>query len=105
MLDRDADGSAMKKGAPRQDDILKFLAHRQFPYLAEQEDDEEQEEAENLVELDIADLSLNEAQPCPHVGYNGRWNKKADTCYCWWAGGALKVCLAQLSCTCTIASP
>jgi len=69
--------------------MLKFLAYRQFPYLAHQEDEEDDEDAENLVELDLQALSLND--PCQYVGYNGRWNKKADTCYCWWAGGALKV--------------
>jgi hypothetical protein len=31
------------------------------------------------------------AGKCCHVGFNGRWNKKADTCYCWWVGGALSV--------------
>ena len=25
------------------------------------------------------------------LGFNGRCNKTADTCYCWWAGASLKV--------------
>lgn len=26
-----------------------------------------------------------------YVGFNGRCNKIADTCYCWWVGGTLSV--------------
>lgn len=44
---------------------------------------------ENLLEARLEDLSLEDG--CKHVGYNGRWNKKADTCYCWWAVGTLTV--------------
>lgn len=35
----------------------------------------------------MGSLSLEEG--CRHVGFNGRWNKKADTCYCWWVAGTL----------------
>ena len=39
----------------------------------------------------IADLSLEEDQ---FVGFNGRCNKKADTCYAFWVGASLAVSLA-----------
>lgn len=89
MLDRASLESAMKDGVPRRDDMLKFLAHRQFPYLAQEEEEQSDEDEENLIQQNLESLSLT--NDCPHVGYNGRWNKKADTCYCWWAGGALNV--------------
>lgn len=89
MLDRvDSRLEALERGIAERDTLLKFLSHRQFPYLAQAEEDEE-EEAENLIELELGKLSLETG--CRHVGYNGRWNKKADTCYCWWTGGTLSV--------------
>lgn len=91
MLDRDTTGTALKDGTSSQEGLLKFLAHRQFPYMAAEEEAEAMEEdAENLIEQGLDSMSLSD-KPCEYVGYNGRWNKKADTCYCWWAGGALKV--------------
>lgn len=44
---------------------------------------------DNLIEAEIG--QIDQEGECPHVGYNGRWNKKADTCYCWWTGGTLEV--------------
>ncbi|KAH8173682.1 prenyltransferase and squalene oxidase repeat domain-containing protein [Sarocladium implicatum] len=91
MLDRDTNGTALRDGTPRHDDLIKFLAHRQFPYMAAEEEAEAiEEDAENLIEQGLEALSMAE-NSCEYVGYNGRWNKKADTCYCWWAGGALKL--------------
>jgi len=84
----------MKDGLPRQDDMIKFLAYRQFPYLAQEEEDQSDEDEENMIQQNLESLSLTD--DCPHVGYNGRWNKKADTCYCWWTGGALKVSIVFL---------
>lgn len=40
---------------------------------------------ENFLESKAGELDLG------HIGFNGRWNKKADTCYCWWVGGTLAV--------------
>lgn len=69
--------------------LLKFLAGRQFTYLEEEENDPDEDDAENFVEAQLSSLTLDNG--CTHVGYNGRWNKKADTCYCWWVAGSLKV--------------
>lgn len=69
--------------------LLKFLSMRQFSYLSEQEI-EDDGESENFIETEMQNMSLEEESP--FVGFNGRWNKKADTCYAWWNGGSLSVC-------------
>lgn len=70
--------------------LLKFLAMRQFTYLSEEET-EDDGESENFIETQLENMSLKEGPP--FVGFNGRWNKKADTCYAWWNGGSLSVSL------------
>ena len=37
----------------------------------------------------LASLTLSDN--ITHIGYNGRCNKIADTCYCWWVTGALSI--------------
>jgi geranylgeranyl transferase type-1 subunit beta len=74
------------------DGLLRFLAGRQFVYGAEeeaQEDDDDEGPSENYIEAELGALHLGDG--FRHVGFNGRWNKKADTCYYWWAAGALGV--------------
>ena len=45
-------------------------------------------------ELSLVGLSLEEDPDS--VGCNGRCNKRADTCYCYWVGAALKAsCLKR----------
>lgn len=90
LLDRPQDSSAaqtekaLKDGIPNREGLFQFLAARQFAYLAQEEEDDEEEE--NFLEAKLGD-----AESYSHVGFNGRWNKKADTCYCWWVGGTLAV--------------
>jgi geranylgeranyl transferase type-1 subunit beta len=81
---------ALAKGIPDREGLVNFLARRQFPYLASEEAEDEEDE-ENLVEAKLGELSISEDGRCEHVGFNGRINKKADTCYCWWVVGALSV--------------
>ncbi|KAK7425751.1 geranylgeranyl transferase type-1 subunit beta [Neonectria magnoliae] len=73
--------NALKEGIPNREGLLQFLASRQFRYLAEAEEEDDVEQ--NFIEAKIGEGELG------HVGFNGRWNKKADTCYCWWVGGTL----------------
>ncbi|KAM5347588.1 hypothetical protein ACJ41O_007412 [Fusarium nematophilum] len=88
LLDRPLDSTsphpdqALKDGILNREGLLQFLASRQFAYLA-------QEEEEDEVEENFLESKLGEATSYGHVGFNGRWNKKADTCYCWWVGGTL----------------
>lgn len=70
-------------------ELLRFLALRQFGYLSTEESEDEAE-TENYIEKQLGDMTLEET--VRYVGFNGRWNKKADTCYAWWTGGSLSVC-------------
>lgn len=81
----------MDEGIADRQGLLKFLAGRPFAYLADEEDEDEGE-AENFVDTQLENLDKG----CRHVGFNGRWNKKADTCYTWWTVGTLAVCLPRL---------
>ncbi|KAM0323720.1 hypothetical protein ACHAQA_008657 [Verticillium albo-atrum] len=97
MLDRPLDGTgdqvdseALRKGVLDREGLIRFLVHRQFAYLERQEQDAEQNDpdvANFALPRTLADLSLDENKH--FVGFNGRCNKVADTCYCWWVGGTL----------------
>ena len=86
-------GTATKQGIGNKDALLKFLAGRYFAYRAQEEEDaeanEEEEENVNYIEAELGSLSLEGT--CKHIGYNGRWNKKADTCYYWWVVATLSM--------------
>ncbi|PHH62656.1 hypothetical protein CDD81_6802 [Ophiocordyceps australis] len=97
MLDRplgsaacDERGNALTKGIAHDKDLISFLIHRPFDYQAKNEAADEM--GENYIETKLSQLSLCEGSRHPsYIGYNGRWNKKADTCYCWWVAGTLKI--------------
>lgn len=115
LLDRPSDpsatptGTALEQGIGNREALLKFLAGRQFAYQAQAEEEaegaeEEPDAAENVnyIEAPLGSLgpstgdnadepssSSSSLPACKHVGYNGRWNKKADTCYYWWVAGTL----------------
>ena len=36
-------------------------------------------------------LAVPDTQDLQWAGFNGRYNKVADTCYSWWVGGSLAV--------------
>lgn len=74
--------------------FISFLVSRQFAYLdaqekkAEEEDDEDPETAN----FQMAGLSLSDPHDdTNHIGFNGRCNKVADTCYTWWVLGSLSI--------------
>lgn len=75
--------------------FISCLVSRQFSYLeaqekkAEEEDDEDPETAN----FQMAGLSLSDPahEDSKHIGYNGRCNKVADTCYTWWVLGSLSI--------------
>ncbi|UZP41685.1 hypothetical protein NXS19_009501 [Fusarium pseudograminearum] len=88
LLDRPLDSTsahslekAMEEGIPNRQGLIQFLASRPFAYLPQEEEADEVEE--NFIESKVG------AAEYGHIGFNGRWNKKADTCYCWWVGGTL----------------
>ncbi|OAQ57769.1 geranylgeranyl transferase type I beta subunit [Purpureocillium lilacinum] len=81
--------AAMEAGIGCRDRLVRFFAHRQFEYLAKQEEDDDASDDENFVESKLGDMDLDDGCAC--VGFNGRWNKKADTCYTWWILDSLEV--------------
>ncbi|KAG6273717.1 hypothetical protein E4U48_002824 [Claviceps purpurea] len=96
MLDRPPSSTpshsspAIERGVPDRTALIRFLVHRQFRYLAQEEEDaDSSEDKENFVETGLGAMTLEDG--CTHVGWNGRWNKKADTCYCWWVAGTLSM--------------
>jgi geranylgeranyl transferase type-1 subunit beta len=62
--------------------LLRFLTSRQTNLL-EIEDDASDNVSESSYTDDMSQLI--------YVGFNGRCNKVADTCYSWWIGATLKV--------------
>jgi geranylgeranyl transferase type-1 subunit beta len=50
---------------------------------------------ESTEPLSLEGLSLHES---PFVGFNGRCNKRVDTCYAFWVTGSLDACIRFLSC-------
>ncbi|EHK18164.1 uncharacterized protein TRIVIDRAFT_45023 [Trichoderma virens Gv29-8] len=79
---------ALDRGIADRPSLLRFLAARQFPYLAAKEQKED-ETVVNYLEAKLGELDLDGG--FPYTGFNGRWNKKADTCYTWWACGTLRL--------------
>jgi geranylgeranyl transferase type-1 subunit beta len=68
---------------------------RQFEYLEKNDDDDDDDDdvnpdEDNFIEPTLGSLSFEDvSKQC--VGFNGRCNKLADTCYCWWVSGSLSV--------------
>lgn len=98
MLDRSTHATesptttAVEKGIADHQRLLRFLVGRQFTYLEHEEEEEDLDEEgdhENYIEVKMG--SLETEGRCRHVGLNGRWNKKADTCYTYWVAGTLAV--------------
>lgn len=73
--------------------FISFLVSRQFAYLEAQEKKaEENDEDPETANFQMAGLSLSEPdEDFRHIGYNGRCNKVADTCYTWWVLGSLSI--------------
>ncbi|KAI2613506.1 terpenoid cyclases/Protein prenyltransferase [Hypoxylon fragiforme] len=75
-------------GIPSIPALVHFLACRQFNYSDPDSDDsDENEDAEDNTPPDLSTLTISDAEPT--VGFNGRLNKVADTCYTWWVSGTL----------------
>lgn len=82
---------------------IRWLVSRQIPYSEGNDEDEEPVEREDLDQNrpigthepstspeppSLSYLSIDDSQ---FVGFNGRCNKLADTCYCFWAPASLDV--------------
>ncbi|KAF3762778.1 hypothetical protein M406DRAFT_46180 [Cryphonectria parasitica EP155] len=87
---------AMRQGIPDKNAFISWLTSRHFVYLPnsgkqdnDHNDDDDDPETANFL---LADLSLADENTDPkYIGFNGRCNKIADTCYTWWTIGSLAV--------------
>lgn len=87
---------ALQKGIADIPGFISFLVSRQFTYLNhpdedDDDDDEDDEEDPETANFQLSSLSLSESEQTSHIGFNGRCNKVADTCYTWWVLGSLSV--------------
>lgn len=97
------DSAAMRMveaGVPDRGKFVAWLASRQFAWEEEDDggeedgEDKDEEEDPETANFRLADLALanDAAGAVPQfIGFNGRCNKVADTCYTWWALGSLDV--------------
>ncbi|KAL0938291.1 prenyltransferase and squalene oxidase [Colletotrichum truncatum] len=81
--------ATIEKGLVNVPLLVKFLAYRQFQYLEPDEDSDDPDTANFALPETLDQLSLDDNSRL--VGFNGRCNKVADTCYCWWVGGTLQM--------------
>lgn len=88
-----------KKELTQSDPCVRWLLDRQTTVLYEEEangeDQEQDEEAAGLEDLSCGNLSSSHNSIPDVIGFNGRENKIADTCYCFWNSGALSVSLVS----------
>lgn len=93
-------GSKRARNALRNQDLcVRWLLERQTTFLYEEQPESEDEasngdaekEQQTFMDTKTAQSSTYEPEPAPVVGFNGRDNKIADTCYCFWNSGTLAV--------------
>ncbi|KAK0648925.1 terpenoid cyclases/protein prenyltransferase alpha-alpha toroid [Cercophora newfieldiana] len=94
LLDRPLEGSdafhdskILRSGIRDVPGLMHWLASRQFVYLTNDSESDEDDAVNFVLPESLAVLSLEDNQR--HVGVNGRCNKAADTCYSWWVGASL----------------
>ncbi len=77
---------------------IRWLVSRQLSYEEEEEESDDEDHAkQQIVKLAgvyeeplVPGLSIEDSQ---FVGFNGRCNKRADTCYAFWVTASLDVCI------------
>lgn len=77
---------SLRTAFPDLPSVIHWLVSRQFVYVDPPADEEDDPDSSNFT---FSSLSISD--PSPAVAFNGRCNKVADTCYCWWVSGALAV--------------
>lgn len=89
------DSEILRKGVGDRQGLVSFLMSRQFAYLNPPSNDDPDDEDPETANFRLADLSLaddgDKNQDATYIGFNGRCNKIADTCYTWWTQGTLAV--------------
>lgn len=101
LLDRPLEGAStgassrtVRDGVADRAGFVSWLMSRQFAYVGgsdgDDNDDYDDPETSNFRLADLM-LSDEEATDAQYIGFNGRCNKVADTCYTWWTLGSLAV--------------
>ena len=87
-----------KEALRKQESCVRWLVERQTTVLYEEdpesdedEDDKETADANETTDTNFAKSPLYYSESTTIVGFNGRDNKVADTCYCFWNSGALSL--------------
>lgn len=90
-----AAGDVLRKGIPDAPALVRWLSARQFEYVQRENgaDDDDDPETSNFHQVDLPSSSADPSAPpqVKHIGFNGRCNKIADTCYTWWNLGTQAV--------------
>ncbi|KAK2748262.1 hypothetical protein FQN57_000920 [Myotisia sp. PD_48] len=89
--------SIIRPGTTNYDTLIRWLVSRQTDYIEDESDDSEgedqaqpQEHSHMSYENALSALPILEGIPAGYcAGFNGRTNKMADTCYCFWVSGTL----------------
>lgn len=77
---------ALRTAFPDTSSITHWLVSRQFAYVDPSVDEDDDPDTSNFT---FSNLAISDSST--PVAFNGRCNKVADTCYCWWVCGALSV--------------
>ncbi len=100
LLDRTPDGllstgadSLLARSIADLPGLVRWLGSRTFLYASESVNDEEEEEEEwqESIVSNVTPEALLQPACHPLLGFNGRCNKHADSCYTWWTVGTLTI--------------
>lgn len=86
----------VREGVADMQGFVSWLMSRQFAYVqgsgAGDGDGDDDDDDPEIANFRLADLSLADTDAqAQYIGFNGRCNKVADTCYTWWTLGSLAV--------------
>ncbi|EPE04172.1 type-1 protein geranylgeranyltransferase subunit beta [Ophiostoma piceae UAMH 11346] len=98
LLDRPAEGgpaqsSALARGIADLPGLMRWLASRSFVYQTGNDDDNTDSDSdEEWHESVVSEITTSDSlTPSCVVGFNGRCNKHADSCYTWWTLGSIAI--------------
>lgn len=83
-------GDLFTRGIADLPGLLRWLGSRSFLYKTDEEEEEEEEWHESIV-TDVTPKTLLQPACHPLLGFNGRCNKHADSCYTWWTVSSLAI--------------
>ena len=77
------------------DECVRYVLMRQTSWVEDESEDEDGDEGQDGTDVDAtkndSGIHMQEDDPFPIAGFNGRTNKMADTCYCYWNLASLEI--------------